>query len=682
MEGLQILLFGVVLIVSIFSVISYQSRRRASKRRFRVLHDSAPSRGLSEEERAALGEVYSGRKYGGEVHQLNGLYARHGITGNNAGQGQYHDLIDGVEVELHQRLRNVLANYNKAEVVLAKRTALVVQLNGRTLADAVALDRRSERAEARVASGDFSADPSSSGAAASQDGGDGAEESAVTLLGQRRETREEARLRLDAETRGSAGALVCLLGLLGGLGFAYFDLAWGCAAALVVALIGVWRYLAAPMWPIGGKAVDVKRLRGPLERVMTRQTVQETNISVAVPRMEYLDLTYPRSWLPPLWERLPMAAAEVEVDAERHVLQHGSLSLYEQRRRFPIHHWIRHAVLAIGAALLLILAWVLASPLNVSLPMAWNLLNGREEIDAEGPQALRDVTLWPGDTVAISGQAGCRLSSPSSAVTSMLDCSRLVWGAPARALPEVTVSPELQRLQEAIFRLYTGSPAEDVDLPRYQRALMRRYDRRLLSGLRQLKADVKALCDEYYVSDGCYRAERVFKRIDESSPLLAADDAALLSRQDAVWFSRLLLKVLLPAYVKEVQEPFQAWNQSRSGQVRTQLKGRFDLAGGDAREAFLERRGLALTELLGDTVNREFRVQGVVEHVGLEGDTLSLALIPEEDAPSFVRGVVPPFMVILLFVVAASQGYLARQGYRRSKAREQKVGRWAAEHLR
>lgn len=103
---LKILLILVLLGSTIYSVIVYQSRKKASLKTLATFRqETSPQRNLDAAEHRLLGQIIAqaesktlGELTSNEVYPLSGPYLRHGLETN--GNTVWHDTIGGVEVLL------------------------------------------------------------------------------------------------------------------------------------------------------------------------------------------------------------------------------------------------------------------------------------------------------------------------------------------------------------------------------------------------------------------------------------------------------------------------------------------------------------------------------------------------------------------------------------------------------
>jgi hypothetical protein len=133
MLTLKLLFLVAILIYSLYSLITYYSRRSESKSALQQLAGTASVRELTAQEQDALAPfLIGGSKPAAfsshHVYRLTGAFVRHGIS-TQGGTETMHDTLGDVEIILPYDAQEYLTEYNQAEVVLAEKFAIVVALN-------------------------------------------------------------------------------------------------------------------------------------------------------------------------------------------------------------------------------------------------------------------------------------------------------------------------------------------------------------------------------------------------------------------------------------------------------------------------------------------------------------------------------------------------------------------------
>ena len=453
MGTLNLLLTLAVLGYSLYSGITYMTRRSADKSALRTYQDSGtPLRDLSAEERAALQpflvhplkptQPLPLKREG--VFALEGPYVRHGISVQ--GNSTMHDTINGVEVVFPYDARDFLSDYCKAEVVFTEKYALVLRLDGgfELLA---ARDRATRRQvqEQQWTSGrqgeladidpaaveqvsEAQAGEPAAGEAAS------AAHSRLEILGQRDETAAEV---AERSTPG-LGLLPGLFFILGFVGLGIASLVdrpqrpyWWVPALACMALAAwlTWRRRSP------GAPQKVNRVRGQVHAIALPVNGQVTLASVQWFIGDKFALKIPEHW------RAHVLPSETEArDIDMRVGDYSllrldkDLSIDEEVRRFKPVFWGRHlSLFLVGLSAVLGLV-VLSQDLRADLLLGWNWARHGQAQVFDTAAALEAAKLSPGSPVRLSGQARCELRA-DGAEQPLIDCERLRWNGEAPEVP-------------------------------------------------------------------------------------------------------------------------------------------------------------------------------------------------------------------------------------------------------
>ena len=457
---LKLLLLLAMLGYSIYSLIQYQSRRRASKQALQGLAQTdVPLREATAEELALIQPFLTqpGKKKrqlsltDNKIHRLQGEYIRHGLT-SNQGADQMHDTLGGVEVILPYDAMDFLQEVNDAEVMLADKIAIVVRLNGE-----FDLEGGRERALRRQEqsqlweSGAIGAVPDielpSPEAAATPDD---EEILRVDMLGQRDETPGETLARTEPGLGFLPAFLLILAAVSAAVGTAQEgEVGIGLSAVagllLLCALWLIWR----PRRTEAAKRVN--HVRGALTAVELRNPNNAASVSHHWFLGDKFNLVMPKHWQPHV-----VVPANGRVDADLRVDDFSVVrlgkhfSIDAETRAFPRVYWGRHLVLAIAALLAGIMVIIMSGGGlvgDVLQTKAW--LTGSPMQTYDSVQALRETTLPLGSTVKLQGQARCSLLDDGARMP-VVDCTTLRWGGDVLAAPELTGD-------EQAFAFYSGS---------------------------------------------------------------------------------------------------------------------------------------------------------------------------------------------------------------------------------
>lgn len=457
LDLLKLLLLLAMLGYSLYGVIRYQSRRRASKRILRSLTQAGtPPREATAEELTLIQPFLTrpGKRNrplklaNGKVYRLRGEYLRHGLTANGGGE-QMHDTLGGVEVILPYDASDFLQGNNDAEVMLADKVAIVIRLNGEfDLAGGRERGvRRQEQAQQWVGGqvGEMSdIDAPSEGLTPDEE-----DIVRVDMLGQRDETPAETTARQSAGLGFGPAVVLILAAVSAGIATVTEDVVrLGCSAvAGLLLLCALWLIWGPRRWPVSKR---VNHVRGAFTAVQ----LSHPNNSAAVSQHWFLGdklhLMLPKHWLPHL-----VVPASGRVDAELRVDDYSVVrlgkhfSIDAETRAYPRVFWGRHVVLAITALLLLVgVAMVSGGGLrgDVLQTKAWLL--GAQTRTYDNAGALHDASPAAGTMVTLKGEARCSLTTVRQGMPAV-QCGTLRWGG---GTPQ---APRLHEDEQA-FAMYSG----------------------------------------------------------------------------------------------------------------------------------------------------------------------------------------------------------------------------------
>lgn len=461
------LLFTLAIIgYSLYSFITYMSRRSDNKHALRTLRDQGePVRSLTAEEEAALAPfLFQPAKpdkpmplQRAGVFALEGNYARHGISSGN-GSETFHDTLNDIEVILPYDARDHLREYTRAEVVFTEKFAIVVSMNGTfDLLGGRERAQRRQLQERQWASGQAGAvaDVDTATVQALQDEGVPAslldDALRVEILGQRDET--------PAEVLARSGPGVGLLPATGfaiafvGLGVA--SAAQGAARAGGVAVAAV--FIALAVWGVWSRkslapAGKVNRVRGRINAIaipLPGQTV------APAPRWflgDKVPVELPAHWKV-FWGTPPTDAVDVELRVDDHTaVKFGkALSIDDEVRRFQPAYWGRHLTLALAGAIALgtLPLWADgADGLRNDAVLTAALLQRRDPLTVASAKDLARALPAVGTPVHFTGQGRCDWGADG---VTRFNCGRLYWGGEAPVLAGIDIDPVTESFRSGTF---------------------------------------------------------------------------------------------------------------------------------------------------------------------------------------------------------------------------------------
>jgi len=457
MATLQIILYIGLLLYSGYSVVVYMARRSGNKSQFKALQHTEPIRTLSADEQADIQPFLivpqSRHKkvdlVSPSVYPLEGAYIRHGLETSQGGKTE-HDTLGGVDVVFPYDAKNYLEAHNHAEVVLTRKFAIVVRLNGefdlKGGRERALEQQRQDHQWANGKVGDLAG-----GLVAMEEIGhenDNPEQedteardiTRVRLLGQRDETPAEA------ATRGSVSwGWAFLLGLVAGIllliaGHNSHPAYWYIPAGLLllVSLWLVWRPLRIPA------PQKINRVQGKLAVV----SLPNPNNAAVVSQQLFLGDKFALQ-IPPHWSEHASIPPDSSVTLEMRVSDYSvvsfgrKLSIDAEEQKFPTVRWGQHLAMLIIGALIMLGAWLFSDSLRTDLAHAKSVLSSAGPHDYQDPQTLLGHLPQPGTMVHIKGNARCQIEEPEGDMPPDIDCRHLRWGGTPIQVADVQPDEEL-----------------------------------------------------------------------------------------------------------------------------------------------------------------------------------------------------------------------------------------------
>jgi hypothetical protein len=438
MAALKLIVVLVTLVYSLYSLVTYASRRRGARGAMRALRESAAVRSLGPAEREALAPFLadplrpqkSTPLLDEQVRPLHGEWARVGLRVH--GTETAHETLGGVDVLLPYDAREHLQPFNRAEVVLTARAAVVVALNGTF--DLLGARRRALHPE-QGAAAPFLPSPEDATPGA-------ATEAQLRELGAREETAAEVAARTGPGW-GWRPLLLLLAGfpLLVAAGHVDAPGPWLAAglALLLAALAAAW---IPRRRPAAGK---VRRAEGRLAWI----SLQSPANAAVVRRQLFLGDRHPVR-LPAHWVKrlaLPSAdPADVEFrEVDGTIVRVGRLSLDEEVRRRPPVRWGQHLTLALTGLALGLVGWAFAGPLAAELAHA-RLLGRTSPAPVEDPAPLLAHPPAPGTLLHVRARVRCQVQPPSDDAPGPIACDPVRWGGEAPVVAAIALDPSAEQL--------------------------------------------------------------------------------------------------------------------------------------------------------------------------------------------------------------------------------------------
>lgn len=472
--GMMITLLALVIILAVIAIVFFRRYRTlpeklpllipAAKRRLSADEKQAVTAYLATESPAGKSllsrfsrhstkePIFTARSH--KVYSVTYPITRYGLSTDSPQQWRYY--LDTLEIHLPPLWEQFITAENTIELIPAGNILLVISLNGHQLADYYQETRDNT---ARL--------PVSSPASIRKE-----QSSYIELLQVRKETPEEHQL---SKSDGTPEALIICLALL----ILFLSqlvpvtlMLWLVIPALLVIALALWAMLR-PVRPSDLK--DIHCMRGQPKRwgLFGESNQEQSNISLGI-----IDLQYPEYWKPYIHHDLGKVT-DIDIDTDRQVIRQGRfLSLHDESREFPVQHWKKNAVLAVGSLLVLVMmiSWVpLGMPFKLSL--AW--LQGTQRIEVTSLKQLSAMKLQVGDLLNVKGQGMC--SVPGSYQGNRLygympfDCSAVYWNnAAPLPLPQSDVIDETTELLDTVqHQLHPGADTDMKINPQLAQAIQK-----------------------------------------------------------------------------------------------------------------------------------------------------------------------------------------------------------------
>ena len=451
------LIFLIALLICAL-LIGWWYRTHARRRRLPLLQafSDAATRKLSDEERSAV-EKYLDRlsrnqqlpasgassapvnltlnEQSGTVYSVTRAITRYGITTDELNKWRY--FLDSVEIHLPPFWEQHINDENSVELISTDSLPLVIALNGQTLSD--------YPHESRGLALEKSSVPQASIR--------GEESEQIELLNIRPETPEEHALSRPDGLREAILVVTAFLLFYCSLMTPNVFSPWLLGGGLLLLLAGIWGIYAPPRKT---SLREIHCLRGmPKRWGLFGENDQEhiNNISLGI-----IDLIYPRHWQPWIAQDLGQQT-DIDIYLSRHVVRQGRfLSLHDEVKNFPLQYWLRSAIIALGALLVVVMLWA-SVPLNMPFKFTLSWLKGAQTIEATTVAQLEKSKIRIGDTLRLKGTGMCNIHSPGAWTAKEnspfmpFDCSQIVWNdAPPLPLPESDIVSKATALMQTVQR--------------------------------------------------------------------------------------------------------------------------------------------------------------------------------------------------------------------------------------
>ena len=501
------LIFLIALLICAL-LIGWWYRTHARRRRLPLLQafSDAATRKLSDEERSAV-EKYLDRlsrnqqlpasgassapvnltlnDQSGTVYSVTRAITRYGITTDDLNKWRY--FLDSVEIHLPPFWEQHINDENSVELISTDSLPLVIALNGQTLSD--------YPHESRGLALEKSSVPQASIR--------GEESEQIELLNIRPETPEEYALSRPDGLREAILVVTAFLLFYCSLMTPNVFSPWLLGGGLLLLLAGIWGIYAPPRKT---SLREIHCLRGmPKRWGLFGENDQEhiNNISLGI-----IDLIYPRHWQPWIAQDLGQQT-DIDIYLSRHVVRQGRfLSLHDEVKNFPLQYWLRSAIIALGALLVVVMLWA-SVPLNMPFKFTLSWLKGAQTIEATTVAQLEKSKIRIGDTLRLKGTGMCNIHSPGAWTAKEnspfmpFDCSQIVWNdAPPLPLPESDIVSKATALMQTVQRQLHPESDDDSRVSPALRSAIQKSGMVLLDDFGDIVTKTNDLCS---AKDDCVR---------------------------------------------------------------------------------------------------------------------------------------------------------------------------------
>ncbi len=433
---------------------------------------------------------------------------RYGITTDDPNKWRYY--LDSVEVHLPPFWEQYINDENNVELILTDTLPLVISLNGHTLQEYMQESRG------------YALQNTASTQASIR----GEESEQIELLNIRQETHEEYALSRPAGLREALLIVTSFFLFFFCLITPDVFVPWMIGGAILLLAAGLWGLFAPPS---KSALREIHCLRGtPRRWGLFGENNQEqiNNISLGI-----IDLIYPAHWQPYITQDLGQQT-DIDIYLDRHVARQGRfLSLHDEVKNFPLQHWLRSTVIAIGSLLVLfmLLFWI---PLDMPIKFTLSWMKGAQTIEATTVKQLEEAGVRVGDTLHLSGKGMCNIhsgttwSGQSNSPFMPFDCSQIIWNdAPALPLPESDLVNKAMALSQAVNRQLHPKPEDDSRVSASLRSAIQKSGMVLLDDFGDIVLKTADLCA---AEDECVRLKNALVNLGNSK-----DWNALVKRANA-----------------------------------------------------------------------------------------------------------------------------------------------------
>ncbi|EHJ0337603.1 intracellular growth attenuator protein IgaA [Salmonella enterica] len=590
---------------------------------------------------------------------------RYGITTDDPNKWRYY--LDSVEVHLPPFWEQYINDENNVELILTDTLPLVISLNGHTLQEYMQESRG------------YALQNTASTQASIR----GEESEQIELLNIRQETHEEYALSRPAGLREALLIVTSFFLFFFCLITPDVFVPWMIGGAILLLAAGLWGLFAPPS---KSALREIHCLRGtPRRWGLFGENNQEqiNNISLGI-----IDLIYPAHWQPYITQDLGQQT-DIDIYLDRHVARQGRfLSLHDEVKNFPLQHWLRSTVIAIGSLLVLfmLLFWI---PLDMPIKFTLSWMKGAQTIEATTVKQLEEAGVRVGDTLHLSGKGMCNihsgttLSGQSNSPFMPFDCSQIIWNdAPALPLPESDLVNKAMALSQAVNRQLHPKPEDDSRVSASLRSAIQKSGMVLLDDFGDIVLKTADLCA---AEDECVRLKNALVNLGNSKDWNALVKRANAGKLDGV---NVLLRPVsaesLENLVTTSTAPFISRETARAAQsLNSPAPGGFLIVSDEGSELVdqawpstslydypAQEQWSAFQRLAQTLMQTPFSAEGIVTSVYTDANgTQHIGLHRIPDKSGWWRYLGTTLLMLAMIVSAVYNGVQAFRRYQRHRTR-------------
>lgn len=458
----------IVLLFSLFSWISYSSRRSDSKQALQQIKEvGASSRQLTAEEVALLEPKLLNPQNAKpialnnhDVFNISGEYGRHGIESN--GNTTWHDTIADIEVILPYDANLFLEQFNEAEIVIADRFAVIVTLNGTfDLAGGQVRDEQRAQEDLYWKSGkrETFQNEIQSEEAGQQLTPEEAEIEAeikrishAEVLRQRSETTNEVVQRTPLSLGIGIATLFIMAFVLLAIAINLESLTYSLAltaAAGLVAIFALLMLLKRPKLPPAGKVNIVRGHLNHLNSDGLNHYLLGSKIAIEFPKH---------------WIKFVEADKDVEMDLrtdDYSLVRMGNiLSIDDEITNHPPVYWGRYLTLALVGFISFIAILFFTNSLRNDMLFSWSWLTEQKPVVVRSTDELKQYfPIVSGGRVEFIGSARCEIDT--SRFNMPIDCLQIRWNGQTPSAPDRQLDPQILSIGSGEFMRPVANRALD-----------------------------------------------------------------------------------------------------------------------------------------------------------------------------------------------------------------------------